>query len=39
MGFATQERNHVSFDFGNGDAIILANTRLAALDRDAFTFF
>ena len=39
MGFATQDGNHVSFDFGDGDAIILANTRLAALDRDAFTFF
>jgi len=24
MGFATQEGNHVSFDFGDGDAIILA---------------
>ena len=39
MGFATQDGRNVSFEFENGDELILANTRLAALDKDAFTFF
>jgi len=39
LGFASQDGGDVSFDFGNGDALIIANTQLAALDRDAFTFF
>ena len=39
MGFAAQDGGNVVFDFGEGDALILASTQLAALDRDAFTFF
>ncbi|MFK7945789.1 MAG: tandem-95 repeat protein [Paracoccaceae bacterium] len=39
LGFATQTNNGVLFDFGDGDELFLAGTRLAALDRDQFTFF
>lgn len=36
---ASQTRGGVLFDFGNGDELFLAGTRLASLDRDSFTFF
>ena len=36
---ASQNRDGVVFDLGNGDELVLAHTRLAALDKDAFTFF
>lgn len=39
MATATQEGGSVVFDFGNGDELVLAHTRLAALDKDAFTFY
>ncbi|MEM7426170.1 MAG: tandem-95 repeat protein, partial [Pseudomonadota bacterium] len=39
MGTASQQGRNVVFDFGNGDELVLAHTRLAALDKDAFTFF
>ena len=39
MATASQHRGNVVFDFGNGDELILSHTRLAALDKDAFTFF
>ena len=38
MGFASQQGNTTTFDFGNGDMLILKHTELAALDADAFTF-
>ena len=36
---ASQTRGGVVLDFGNGDELFLAGTRLASLDRDSFTFF
>jgi len=39
MDAATQTWGGVLFDFGNGDEIFLAGTRLAALDEDKFTFY
>ncbi|EFO28694.1 outer membrane adhesin like protein [Roseibium sp. TrichSKD4] len=39
MGTASQDGRNVVFDFGNGDELILSGTRLAALDKDAFTFY
>ncbi|MEO1143943.1 MAG: hypothetical protein AAFW66_16660, partial [Pseudomonadota bacterium] len=39
MATATQDSSSTIFDFGNGDALILANTQLAALDADMFSFF
>jgi len=38
LGTASQNGNHLTFDLGNGDELILSNTLLAALDQDAFTF-
>jgi len=39
LGAATQTWGGVLFDFGNGDEVFLAGTRLAALDEDQFTFY
>ncbi|WP_269586164.1 putative Ig domain-containing protein [Roseibium sp. Sym1] len=39
MATASQDGRNVVFDFGNGDELVLAHTRLAALDKDAFTFY
>jgi hypothetical protein len=36
---AEQDGDDAVFDFGDGDVLILRQTRLAALDPDAFTFF
>ncbi|MCP4183222.1 MAG: tandem-95 repeat protein, partial [Hyphomicrobiales bacterium] len=37
MAIAQQSGRSVVFDFGDGDTLVLAHTRLAALDQDAFT--
>jgi Ca2+-binding RTX toxin-like protein len=37
--YAEDNAAGVSFDFGNGDELFLRGTRLAALDKDAFSFF
>ena len=39
MDRAEQVGRDAVFDFGDGDVLILRQTRLAALDPDAFTFF
>ena len=39
LGAARQTWGGVLFDFGNGDEVFLAGTRLAALDEDQFTFY
>ena len=39
MAVASQEAGGVLFDFGNGDELFLAGTRLAALDQDKFSFY
>ena len=39
LSFANETVDGVEFDFGNGDLILLEGTQLAALDRDAFTFY
>ena len=39
LGVASQTGGGVLFDFGNGDEIFLAGTRLASLDSDQFTFY
>jgi Ca2+-binding RTX toxin-like protein len=38
MAFAHQTETGVLFDFGSGDDLFLAGTRLAALDKDSFSF-
>ena len=38
MSYASHQGNTLSFDFGNGDMLILKHTQLAALDEDMFTF-
>ena len=38
MGFADQTRKGVSFDFGDGDELILYNTRIGQLEEDNFVF-
>ncbi|HQF30581.1 MAG TPA: Ig-like domain-containing protein, partial [Hyphomicrobiales bacterium] len=39
LAVAQQVRGGVVLDFGNGDELFLAGTRLSALDEDSFTFF
>jgi len=39
LAIAVQHTDGVLLDFGGGDEIFLARTRLAALDKDSFTFF
>ncbi|MEO1542151.1 MAG: tandem-95 repeat protein, partial [Pseudomonadota bacterium] len=39
LTFASEERGGVLFDFGDGDELFLAGTRLAALDEDKFSFY
>ncbi|WP_417676847.1 LamG-like jellyroll fold domain-containing protein [Pseudodonghicola sp.] len=38
LSFASQHGRDVVFDFGNGDELVLQNTRLAALQDDDFMF-
>ena len=37
--YAVDNRAGVTFDFGEGDELFLRGTQLAALDKDAFSFF
>ncbi|MGB3407200.1 MAG: hypothetical protein WBA67_06865, partial [Jannaschia sp.] len=39
LAVASEERGGVLFDFGNGDELFLAGTRLASLDSDKFSFY
>lgn len=39
LATASQSRGGVLFDFGDGDELFLAGTRLAALDSDQFSFY
>lgn len=39
MTAASQSSGGVLFDFGGGDSLFLAGTRLASLDEDQFTFY
>ncbi|MEM7641540.1 MAG: tandem-95 repeat protein [Pseudomonadota bacterium] len=39
LAFASETRGGVLFDFGDGDELFLAGTRLAALDSDKFSFY
>lgn len=39
LAHAQEQNGGVLLDFGNGDELFLSGTRLAALDRDSFTFY
>ncbi len=39
LAHAQQQNGGVLLDFGNGDQLFLSGTKLAALDKDSFTFF
>ncbi|MCP4070183.1 MAG: calcium-binding protein, partial [Hyphomicrobiales bacterium] len=39
MAVAQQSGNNIVFNFGENDTLVLSQTRLAALDQDAFTFY